>query len=582
MSTVIYLANQQIQVIEGVKGKKPGQIRRYYSDIAPEGSIINGMIMDTELFIPFISQMWKEQHFSDKDVILVVGSSKFVGRTMEIPRLPERKTLEFIDREYADMGRDGDTIYSYITLGPAKPQNKGQEAPAGEKAPDDKKGKKPPEQNKNLRIYVEATEPDFINDYVEIFSQAGVKLSAIYSSECSLITFTAREAVRKYRTFVLIVADLMNFSTVLFVDGDFSYYNSTRCFHDPDTVEYAFDFARSISQLTQFMQANGIEHPLECVEIAGINPDSIDMYASAIGEMGITTPVEMFTMSSQPGREDMTIQNYLHPVSGLYDGGRMEDFLLQYRQLGKRKKGGFAAATKYVIALGILLFIMLVIVITLFVTLLGKQAELAEIKDYNESPSVLMQIADYDSFSQRNAFLRAQRDATMEVDEDIYTYPLGDTDVLAIFERCAMGYATVEYESFDAENGTIRIRASAGDVESINKYIKRLSAEDIFSNVKYTGYAFDPRGGSWDIHVTCTLAESAGRDKKKDSAKPSSAGGGEGSSDGSKGGQEPGKDPASDSEGDGKPDEGAQDEREGSENQQKDTDKGRSGNGGGL
>ena len=40
MSTVIYLANQQIQVVEGTVTKTRPVIKRYFGEMAPEGSII--------------------------------------------------------------------------------------------------------------------------------------------------------------------------------------------------------------------------------------------------------------------------------------------------------------------------------------------------------------------------------------------------------------------------------------------------------------------------------------------------------------------------------------------------------------
>ena len=46
MSTVIYLANQQIQVITGTPGNRKISVADCYTEDAPDGCIINGMIMD--------------------------------------------------------------------------------------------------------------------------------------------------------------------------------------------------------------------------------------------------------------------------------------------------------------------------------------------------------------------------------------------------------------------------------------------------------------------------------------------------------------------------------------------------------
>ena len=51
MSTVIYLANQQIQVITGTPGNRKISVADCYTEDAPDGSIINGMIILIAFFI---------------------------------------------------------------------------------------------------------------------------------------------------------------------------------------------------------------------------------------------------------------------------------------------------------------------------------------------------------------------------------------------------------------------------------------------------------------------------------------------------------------------------------------------------
>ena len=53
--------------------------------------------------------------------------------------------------------------------------------------------------------------------------------------------------------------------------------------------------------------------------------------------------------------------------------------------------------------------------------------------------------------------------------------------------------------------------ARADTVDNINKFIRKLCNVDIFNSVDYTGYSYVDSEAMWDIHVSCTLAESAGR-----------------------------------------------------------------------
>jgi hypothetical protein len=69
----------------------------------------------------------------------------------------------------------------------------------------------------------------------------------------------------------------------------------------------------------------------------------------------------------------------------------------------------------------------------------------------------------------------------------------------------------VTFESFQADEGLVTVTAKAENVDDINKFIRELNGEDIFNKVDYTGYSYDEQTQLWDIHVTCTLTEAAGR-----------------------------------------------------------------------
>ncbi len=491
MSTVIYLSNRQVQVVSGTTGTKSISVNQYYTVMAPEGSIINGMVMDVGLFTTFLNAFWAEKGLPKKDVILVINSSKFIGRTIQVPVMKDAKTLDFVEREYADMGREEDMVFSFIHI-------------------TDLEGK-------TRKIYAEGIEPDFIKDYLDIFAEIGIRLSAVYSGESSLITFTGQTAAKSYETFVLLVADAMTLTTVLWVNGSFYYYNSARCFHDPGTLEYAADIARSMSQLSQFMQANRIEYKLQSIQIAGVSYEDKNMYVQAIADLGIDTPVQIFNFKTGGGSViDPNLQNYLHAVSGLYIGDKTENFLPQYGQREKRKKDvGKEEKTKNVLLISSVLTVMVIAFAVLFFIRMGKKNALSKLEAYNNDPAVQMEVMRNDVLVERNDYLSALYDTITGMDENIQTYPLGNDKVRAVFEECAVGYATLNYEAFDATNGTISISAKAEKVEDINKFIKKLSGQSIFCRVDYTGYVFDTSDELWDIHVICTLAEAAGRQEEK-------------------------------------------------------------------
>ena len=484
MSTVVYLANQQMQVVTGNLKNRKICVEQSFEAEAPEGSIINGIVMDTELFVDFMKEFWAAHKLPAKDVTLVVNSSKFTGKTIEMPELNEKKTYEFIAREFADLRKEN-CLYSYLPLGAAK--------------------------GKTKRLYAESIEPDFIKDYVEIFREIGVQLKSIVSGESSLIGFTAMTVGKAYQTFSLIIADSSILTTILWIDGSFYYFNSTRCFHEQETEEYATDVAKSVSQLIQFMQAHQIEQQMECIVIAGIDRENLPMYQNAVDQMGIPAPVQLFESAALTASGDTDGQKCLRSASGLSINGKTQDFLKQYTAGAKKKKGQQKQLGVQIIVILVVLGIMLVLITGLFITYMMRKAEFKRLDDYNNSPEVISGVTLYDMMNRENTHLKAQRDAILSLDDNIQTYPVFDSDMMARIEACAKDYATLEFQSFDAADGTVQMIASSDTVDKINCFISDLNQQDIFETVDYTGYTFNETTTNWDIHVTCTLAEAAGR-----------------------------------------------------------------------
>lgn len=485
MSTIVYLSNQQVQVVIGSPGKNKIHIDRCYEAQAPEGSIINGIVMDTDSFVGFMKEFFSANRIPMKDVTLVINSSKFVGKSVEMPKMNRKRAFSFIEREFADMNRSGDCLYSYLSLGSGT--------------------------GKTERVYVESIEPDFIKEYLEIFREIGIQIKTILSGESSLIGLTAMTIGRVHRNFSMIIADSNILTTILWIDGSFYYFNSSRCFYEPDTEDYAADVARSVSRLVQFMQANQLEQHLECIVIAGIGRENLPMYRKAVEQMGIMTKVELFEASSLAASAWVDIQKCLRPASGLASMDKYLNFLNLYAAKSKKKD---SKATKLGINIKPVLIAAAVIAVLLMGTgtlMLTRKVTLNKLNDYNQRPDVISSVAAYDMLIGRNAYLNAQYDAIHDIDENIKTYPVCDSRLLQKIEDCAEGYAEVSFYSFDAKEGTMEMKASSDTVDNIYRFIGRLNEQDIFSQVDYTGYAFNDATQSWDIHVTCTLAESAGR-----------------------------------------------------------------------
>ncbi len=485
MSISIYLNNLQVQIVVGTRGKK-GKFQNSIIVTAPEGSIINGMIMDSESFTAFLSGTWAQYKLPKKDVNLVVNSNKIPGRLVDVPKLNPSKTRQFLARELSDMQReDEQSFICYNELGGAE---KGMQ-----------------------KLYAELVSNSLVREYIEIFSAAGISVKSIVSAEGSIIGLLEQTVAKQYKTFVLQITNGNIVSNILWVNGVFNYINSTRLFNDQGTEAYYRDCARSLGNMRQYMMANKLQFEIERVVIAGTERNDVSFYGQYVADEGINAPVEILYqgLGDSPQR-NFEAQKAIFAVSGLYDMGRDSNFVARFNSKSEDKKMD-PELKKAIITVGSVLGVMLLAFAITFFMRFMRQKEYDELVEYNTDPTVVAQASMFDAMSVRRDALAAQANSIRNVLNTIETYPILNDDVIKVIEETAEGYADIEIGSFDAENGHVNVTATAKDVEKINQYIDRLEEQEIFEDVTYSGYNM-LKDGTWSINVKCIFAEGVGRE----------------------------------------------------------------------
>ncbi len=487
MSTVIYLSNQQIHIVEGKRGNT-ATINRYISYPAPQGTIINGIIMDSEAFGAFLKEKWTENKLPVKDVSLVVNSTKFVGQNMEIPKMQDEKTLDHIKRGFSNIDRSEEKVYGFIRLESSH--------------------------KKMQRLYAESVSPDFISDYIKFFDGIGIKLKGIYSGEGSMISLVNATASKSYGTFMLMIADSMTLTTVLYVNKVFTYYNSVRCFHEPGTEDYAQDLTRSASQIKQFMQANQLDSELEVILLAGVEERDLTFYKTIMQEYGVQTKIDIFyDTKSIKGQDGIFAQKYLFATSGLFNNGLGGNYITRYQSKKTEKKDESNA--KYFVVLAIALIVMAIVFVLALLHKKNKEKELERLEDYNNDPAIQMQVEQFDELTLRNSFLVGQYLSIASINENLDTYPWATSKLQKKIFKLAEGYATVTITSCNADDGTTNMSVTAENPQIINEFITILMKQEMFHDVTYTGYSYTT-DGQYQVNVSCTLEEAVGRSDAED------------------------------------------------------------------
>ena len=151
----VYLSNKYIRIVTGDHSSGKVNIRGMYYTIDTTGCLVNGSIVDEESLLELLREQWEVQNLPKKDVYLVLDSNQFTAKVVQVPVLNEKKMMEYLGREFTDVGRISNPVYGYFPLN-------------GE----DKKAK-------IRQVFAMAAPRDYAIQFVELFGKLGVKLSGI-------------------------------------------------------------------------------------------------------------------------------------------------------------------------------------------------------------------------------------------------------------------------------------------------------------------------------------------------------------------------------------------------------------------
>ena len=491
MSTIIYLYNSQIQIAVGKASANPNgvSLQNIYTYTSPEGSIINGVMTDIDALRTGLMAFITQNQIPTKDTIVVIESTKIAGKVIEVPKMNEKKTMEFCIREFADVGRTiQDSTFSFYELRPKS--------------------------DATLRkVFAEAVPKEMLRDIAELFKPMGINLKGVYSHEGKLLSLFDKTIAKRFKSFSVHLISDNNMSNFLWDDSSYQFHNGQRFFNAIGTPDFYEETSRYFRQIRQFMDIHKIEDHRDMIFYTGVTNDEYEYYDRDNKEQGVNHFTQVLDLNLSKDRQMHDKANIaICAVAGLYETGKYSDFIFNSRaEAGddKSKDQNFILKSAILTSIVTILLIFGVIV-SLFMNAAMKNS-FFKLYDYNTSPSMTDQLYEYNETLKDNTELSGQLYSIDRVKEDVATYPAATDEVLDVIQRDAVGYATVEITGFDAYKGTMNLTAKAADVDMINVFIEKLTKEDIFNEVHYTGYHYEEHEQLWNIDVICTLYESAGR-----------------------------------------------------------------------
>ena len=483
MSEVVFLSNTNIQIASGSPASDGVKVSKLISSPLPEGAVLNGVVMDQEKLTEAIKLAWQANKLPKSEVTLILNSPQLRANRVDAPLLADKKVNDFIERETKDTeyGRFQNPVTGWYTVS--------KDAKA-----------------KTQRVVYETAEIDFVNKYVEIFSNSGLKLKTIHNGVQLATEYFTKQAAGK--TILYMILDGKSLVTIFFSEGKYYYDSTSRVFAQPGTPEFAREIYSSISSIRQFISAQHLNETVKDILFCGLSYSHVNMLANDIlnidsaADISIAQPPQGTSISGDQAQFPF----FVYPIAGLRRIDERMPILKTTKEV-KKQKAENSGLKKLALPFILVLATVLIAYGICFMIKTAKISELASLDRYNNDPNVIAQVNKYDAMYNNMADMGNIQGGVDLLKSYIASYPVPDSTVnKKILEAANKHDVKVDFNSYSASSGIFSITASSPKVEDIHLFIADLMAMDIFENVNYTGYELSLDETNWQINVVCSLA----------------------------------------------------------------------------
>ena len=370
----LHLSNRHIRIVDGTVSGQRVTVQAMYDEEDTRGCILNGIVMDVDAFSDLMRTIWEKYNLPRKDVHLVINSSQFTTKILELPKQSEKLLMQFISREFSDVERIEDPVYSYYLLDD-KTETRGSAAPMQLKARKEKsektkksfgltkkeKGEKsfglklggkkektepvpptqqPPQQQmpweqpqaaqpaasvkaesvkkseKVQRVFAQVVSRQYVQNYIELFQNLGITIESVEGARVAMLRLLEIAPLGNGMNSIIQMVDDITMLDVLVSDGRVEYCSRKRLFADRTTPSFAVEVARSLENILQFAQAHHLsESGINQVYISGLESEELSVYMDSVERINAAISVD-----------PLRIENFVNITSRPNNGESFADF----------------------------------------------------------------------------------------------------------------------------------------------------------------------------------------------------------------------------------------------------------------
>lgn len=488
IQTTIYFSSKHIAVLQSRTKAKTQRLEVLRKVLAPlpEGTVLNGLIMDEESLLKAFSGVQGEL-LGFKKVVFLIETTHTVYKLSMLPKVSHKETIKLIKNDFSNkLSPDKEYVVDYAIINTPNPQKK-------------------------QRLVMScAIDNALIDAYRDFFAKVGIKLARIDTAIDAAVQMLSgvNELWGREQALICVVdhyiVSLMN----LLPDGEV-FFSRTRLVSEGTGEAYFNEIADAVYSNVRSRKAANRNEKMDNIYIFDSNvyaPDVCRGWAEGLGFKSIYVGAKSL-INADDIKEEEADQYFYNLSAGIASVQKTLD-LSKYRP--------DKPVNRRAVRIGLTVFLIMVAVsvavinlVVLYMDIFRMTRETNEIYDFVNAPETAEIIERYEVLASENGAL-AEQLARYEEYEDIVseTAIIRKSDIESIV--AVLGdRAAITGIAFDSDKKNLILNCEASNSDDIVGYIGAIRGLKLFSRVDYIGYDMgQTSANSWyRFAVTCTVRE---------------------------------------------------------------------------
>ena len=469
MKVSIYFSAEQILMI----GHDGGAAKKFIAHPLSEGVVYNGAIIDSGMLVDALNKIKAGNAGLFKgEVSLIIDGSSILMRRVSTPKLNAKSYKQLVRDEFSDTAQDaGEIVCGY------------RELRVGENA-----------------IIGFSANREQVEKYISVFSDAGIKLSAIHIGMEAIISFVETKPAMQTGTFVLNLVDGMTMLTMLFVSGINVFMSRSRLYGE-DREQMLGNILDNLNGIVQFTQSQRVGELTRSYYL-GLNAEELRRISDRNHHSSIS--IENLQVYEGPGGSPPPETHFC--CLNMRLTGRKVNLVSVRKEQGSFTKDKKPGKT-WIFLLALLVIGLVGPSVYLFMQVSGLDSDISRVSGQINSPNTQMRLVELDLLNQENAFLNDVNAQEGIMENYHRTLTPVERSMLEFFLFNHGEEVTVRSISYDSMSRTVNLSAVCPDATVSADYVDVLYASGRVERVTYRGYGYEGDLYAFTVEILLIVEE---------------------------------------------------------------------------